>query len=180
MVVIPPELRALEDSAADRWIIDGQRFDWPHSVRGRREAIAFTRIRLALARWADGDSDPRDVVLTDVGCWLSCDPVTALDPPISVIAAETAARTAPNECWIAGVPRLAVEFAGPHRHPAWGQRTGAYLACGVRVVWVVETDLRTVAVYKPGVPPVLYDPTQTISGDPDLPGFSARVADFFR
>lgn len=55
-----------------------------------------------------------------------------------------------------------------------------YLARGVRLVWVVDPEDRTVTVYTaPGGGTVLWDDA-TITGGDVLPGFSCPVAEFFR
>ena len=53
-------------------------------------------------------------------------------------------------------------------------------AVGVNVVWVVNPKFRTVTIHRPGVDPIALDARDTLSGDPELPGFSSPVADFFR
>jgi Uma2 family endonuclease len=59
------------------------------------------------------------------------------------------------------------------------QKVREYFATGVRVVWVVDPDERTVTVYhKPGDGKVLWEDA-TLTGDDVLPGFSCSVAALF-
>jgi Uma2 family endonuclease len=54
-----------------------------------------------------------------------------------------------------------------------------YFTRGVRMVWIVDPDERTVTVYRrPGEGRVLWEDA-TITGEEVLPGFSCRVAEFF-
>lgn len=54
-----------------------------------------------------------------------------------------------------------------------------YFDRGVRMVWIVDPDERTVTVYRrPGDGHVHWDDAM-ISGEDVLPGFSCRVAEFF-
>jgi Uma2 family endonuclease len=53
-----------------------------------------------------------------------------------------------------------------------------YLEVGT-VVWVADPDFRTVAVHRPGEPPVTYNERQEIDGDPYLPGFRVLVSRLF-
>jgi len=55
-----------------------------------------------------------------------------------------------------------------------------YFASGVKMVWVVDPEERTVTVYRqPGDGRVLWEDA-TISGEDVLPGFSCAIADFFQ
>jgi Uma2 family endonuclease len=54
-----------------------------------------------------------------------------------------------------------------------------YFACGVRLVWVVDPDARTVTIYRqPGEGRVVWDDA-TLSGEDVLPGFTCPVAALF-
>jgi Uma2 family endonuclease len=55
-----------------------------------------------------------------------------------------------------------------------------YFASGVRMVWVVDPEERSVNVYRgPGNGTILWEDA-TISGEDVLPGFSCPVAEFFQ
>lgn len=55
-----------------------------------------------------------------------------------------------------------------------------YFDSGVRLVWVVHPEERTVTVYtKPGDGTVLWEDA-TLTGGDVLPGFSCPVAEFFQ
>jgi Uma2 family endonuclease len=60
------------------------------------------------------------------------------------------------------------------------ERVEEYLACGVRLVWVIHPYFRTVTVHRPAADPVQFNRSQVLTGDPELTGFSCPVADFFR
>jgi Uma2 family endonuclease len=60
------------------------------------------------------------------------------------------------------------------------ERVDEYLACGVPVVWVVSPLFHTVSIHRLNAKPVALDAGGTLRGDPELPGFACRVADFFR
>ncbi|MCS7158918.1 MAG: Uma2 family endonuclease, partial [Gemmatales bacterium] len=54
------------------------------------------------------------------------------------------------------------------------------LRAGIEMVWVVEPQDRTVAVYRRGREPQVLGENETLSGEDVLPGFSVSVADLFR
>ena len=50
-----------------------------------------------------------------------------------------------------------------------------WLAYGVVLGWLIDPFLRQVHIYRPGVVPELLDDPETVSGDPELPGFVFAV-----
>jgi Uma2 family endonuclease len=75
---------------------------------------------------------------------------------------------------------LCVEIRSPHdTRRRISEKVREYLARGVRMVWVVDPDDRTVTVYRqPGEGRVLWE-TATLTGEDVLPGFTCRVGEFF-
>lgn len=78
-------------------------------------------------------------------------------------------------------PPICVEVKLPSKTPM--KRTlkvREYFKSGVRLVWVVDPEERTVTVYrKPGRGEVFWE-DDTITGEDVLPGFSCPVAEFFQ
>ena len=90
------------------------------------------------------------------------------------------AATKKKSSFIDGPPLLAVEVLSPYdKQREIDEAIEEYLACGVRVVWIVDPFDDTVTVYRPGHEPVLFNRTQELVGDPELPGFRCRVAEIF-
>jgi len=54
-----------------------------------------------------------------------------------------------------------------------------YIASGVRLVWVVDPETKTVMVYSGSMQGVEHDETDTLDGGDVLPGFTCKVADLF-
>ncbi len=75
-------------------------------------------------------------------------------------------------------PDLAVEVLSPgNRISQILDKIAEYFAAKVRMVWVVDTEDRTITVYrKPDEGKVLHEKA-TITGEDVLPGFSCKVAD---
>jgi Uma2 family endonuclease len=51
-----------------------------------------------------------------------------------------------------------------------------YVENGARLGWLIEPYARTVEVYRPGVEPVLLAEPETVTADPELPGFTLDLA----
>ena len=54
-----------------------------------------------------------------------------------------------------------------------------WLSYGVRLVWVVQPDTRTVDVYRPGRAVVTFDEHDKLDGVDVLPGFTCVVSEVF-
>ena len=77
------------------------------------------------------------------------------------------------------VPDLAVEVVSASNTPAeMARKCGEYLDAGVRLVWIVDPKTRTVSVHSPQGTASL-DTTQTLTGDPVLPGFALELSILF-
>jgi Uma2 family endonuclease len=77
-------------------------------------------------------------------------------------------------------PRLAVEVLSPNdRASKVLRKINDYLRCGVALVWVIDPEIRTVTVHRPGQPQAEFAEAQELTGEDVLPGFRCRVAEFF-
>ncbi len=75
-------------------------------------------------------------------------------------------------------PDLAVEVVSPNDHYSRVQgKVRHYLGRGVRLVWVVDPEDRSVTVYRRQQQASILGETDTLSGEDVIPGFSCRVAD---
>ena len=54
-----------------------------------------------------------------------------------------------------------------------------YLEAGVRLVWVVDPDGRSVTIYRSGQPPRTLGAADELEGEDALPGFRCVVASLF-
>jgi len=77
-------------------------------------------------------------------------------------------------------PDLAVEVVSPNdRYADVQDKVAEYLAAGVRLVWVVNPDLRNVHVYRADGSVAVLTAEQELDGADLLPEFRVRVADIF-
>ncbi len=114
------------------------------------------------------------------GYWLERDPDTVLGADI----AYTSAAKIPPGVRITGyaevAPDLVVEIASPSdsQHEV-SDKAWMWLSYGVRLVWVVQPDTRTVEVHAPGRAVVTLDEHDTLDGMDVLPGFTCAVREVF-
>ena len=78
------------------------------------------------------------------------------------------------------VPDLAVEvLSASNTLGEMGRKRREYFTAGVRLVWEVDPDARTVAVYTAPDHPVVLTQDQTLGGGDVLPGFTLSLRDLF-
>jgi Uma2 family endonuclease len=79
------------------------------------------------------------------------------------------------------VPALVVEVLAPSDQPTkLSRRIDQYRKRGVRLVWVVDPEERTVTVYKPGEFPTFLEEADELTGNSVLSEFRCTMADLFR
>jgi Uma2 family endonuclease len=77
-------------------------------------------------------------------------------------------------------PDLAIEVLSPDQHrPAFLDKIQFYLLNGVRLVWVIDPETRTVAVQVPGEETRMPGSGDMLDGGDVLPGFSVPIDDIF-
>lgn len=75
------------------------------------------------------------------------------------------------------VPDFVVELRSKSdRPPVLREKMIEYMSVGVRLGWLIDPLTRQVEVYRPNQPVVVLDNPATISGDPELPGFTLDLA----
>ena len=78
------------------------------------------------------------------------------------------------------IPDLAVEVTSPSdRAEVQRKKVLEYFRVGVRLVWVVYPNLRTVDVYDTPTSVRVFGADDALTGDPILPGFRLPLADLF-
>ncbi len=70
-------------------------------------------------------------------------------------------------------PFFLIEVKSPSdRLKTLQEKMDEYIANGCQLGWLIDPDRRQVHVYRPGQPVQLVDGPQSVSGDPELPGFT--------
>jgi Uma2 family endonuclease len=116
------------------------------------------------------------VASNDTGLLVEKDPDTVRGPDVMLFAA-----LGPSEQlslrYSTRIPRLIAEVLSPHDTAnKVGRRLSQYLHRGVPLVWVVDPEDRTVAVYRPGEIHKILDDTEELSGEGVLPELCIPVA----
>jgi Uma2 family endonuclease len=117
-------------------------------------------------------------IVTESGALLDRDPDTVRGPDVAFYSITRQPTVPENYSEIA--PDLAVEVLSPDdRRGRVRAKIAEYIAAGVRLVWLVDPETRTVLEYRGTLRGTEYDEADTVTGGEVLPGFTCRVADFF-
>jgi Uma2 family endonuclease len=116
------------------------------------------------------------VTANDAGIITERDPDTVRGPDVAYWSFERLPEVPAG--YIETPPDLAVEVLSPWtKMRQLGIKIQEFFRRGVRMVWVIDPEDRTVTVYRIPDEGRLFHETATLSGEDVLPGFSCRVAD---
>ena len=82
--------------------------------------------------------------------------------------------------WPHFAPDVAIEVVSPSNTPSELRRKAAeYFANGTLAMWIADSGPRSVIIRRPGVPDDVFRPEDTLTGEPEIPGFTCAVAAIF-
>ena len=120
------------------------------------------------------------LVGSDAGYLLERDPDTVREPDIAFTSAERRPLDVWSKSYTEVVPDLVVEVRSPtDTRRATHEKAEMWLSFGVRLVWAVHPDTRTIDVYAAGAAVVTLGEGDTLDGGDVLPGFTCAVAAVF-
>jgi Uma2 family endonuclease len=145
---------------------------------GFRHGLRQLRIGAILDHFGRTQQHGRAVVET--GIVTERDPDTVRGPDVSYWSAARLPLDQNPEGYPDVAPDLAVEILSPsNRLARIREKMRELFQRGVRMVWVVDPDDRTVVVYRSLDEGRLLHETATLDGEDVLPGFRCPVAEFF-
>ena len=145
---------------------------------GFRHGKVQGRIYFALESFVR--SHPIGQVTVESGVLTETGPDTVRGPDVAFWSAERLPLDQEPVVYANVAPDLVVEVLSPgNTEQKMTAKVREYFKSGVRMVWVVDPDERTVTVYRqPGEGRVLWEDA-TLDGEDVLPGFRCRVGEFF-
>lgn len=121
-----------------------------------------------------------EVIVGDSGFVLARNPDTVRGPDVAFVAGSRVPEERRRSKAFEGAPDLAVEILSPtNTRSEMHAKVGDYLAGGTRSVWLVDPEHRTVTVYDALLSPRVLAESDILEAGDALPGFRARVGDFF-
>lgn len=120
------------------------------------------------------------VLSNDTGVVLEEIPGTVVGPDVAYCIDESTYDEVEPK-WAETPPVLTVEVLSPNdKMSDVNEKTADYLMAGVKMVWLADPESKTVTVYRPARNHMVLKGGDDLSGGDELPGFSCKVADFFR
>jgi len=179
------DLEQFPDDGVERWIDRGRLVEFPSGedmslcspIHGSVVIATGTVLRV----WSRSRPAPRPCVYGgDIFCKFRNEPDTNAGIDIVVVAPEQAAEITADSRFIEGPPLLAIEIvSASDTMKKISSKTKLYLEHGTPLVWLVDPFDRSVTVYRPGTPPVLFNSGHELTAEPELPGFRCRVSELF-
>jgi Uma2 family endonuclease len=121
------------------------------------------------------------VICNDAGFVLEQQLGTLRGPDVSVILNERIPPEGLPDDWWEGAPDLAVEIVSRTQNAhELARKALDYLQAGTKMVWVVDPESRTVAVYTPPNQIRILCENEDLDGGDVLPGFRIKVGDLFK
>ena len=116
------------------------------------------------------------LVGSDSGVLLERDPDTVREPDLAFTSAARLPAGGPNKGYAEVAPDLVVEVVSPGDQPREvADKVAMWLSHGVRLVWVVRPDSRTIEVHRPAADMRTLSESDALDGLDVLPGFSCPV-----
>jgi Uma2 family endonuclease len=101
-------------------------------------------------------------------------------PDVSFIAKERLSKDLLAHGYIYIAPDLAVEVLSPNDLAyEVDQKVDEYLSAGVRLIWIVNPEKRTVTIHRPSGTVTKLNDQDVVDGEDVLPGFRCPVHEFF-
>ncbi len=117
---------------------------------------------------------------SDSGVWLERDPDTVREPDVAFFSAEKMPLNARITGYAEVVPDLVVEVASPgDSRCEVHDKARMWLSHGVRLIWVVHPETRTVDVYRTDGAAATLSETDALDGLDVLPGFTCALSAVF-
>jgi Uma2 family endonuclease len=120
------------------------------------------------------------VLAAETGFRISRNPDTVRAPDVSFVARKRVPSAGPPDGYWELAPDLAVEVVSPSDTAADVQsKVQMWLESGVRLVWVVYPDTRSVVAYESLKEISTFTAEDTLSGGEVVTGFECKVAEIF-
>lgn len=146
---------------------------------GMRHGVVCSNVHDPVKAWAR--STQRGLVaINDTGVITERDPDSVRGPDVLYISGERLPGGEVSSTFLSDAPDLAVEVLAPH--DVWKElleKITEYFEAGVREVWVVDPDDKTVQVFRPDTKPRKLDESDVLESSDVLPEFRCSVTTFF-
>lgn len=162
-------------------LIDGEIVEGPMTTRSPKHCRSLSRIAHELLNWLDSQSAVVGAVDTgDVRCRIRRDPDRVVGIDIGVWLGDEFVEPPTDPPLYDAPPTVAIEVVSPSdTHENVFDKVWLYLNADVPQVWVVDPDFETVTIHRRDEEPQFFSSRQTLTAEPELPGFKVPVSYLF-
>jgi Uma2 family endonuclease len=180
-ITIEEFLRLEEEAGAEVTLelIEGEIQEKAVTTRGPKHSVAFVRTAQVLANWLDQHA-VGCVAGEEVRCRLLAEPATIVGIDVGIWLGEQFVEPPTDPPLFDQPPVVAIEIlSSSDRHEEIIQKIRLYQKARVPQVWIVDPDLQTVTAHRLDQSPRMFSVDETLSGEPELPGFETSVSALF-
>lgn len=174
-------LQLADKEGVTRELIDGVLEERPVTTRSPKHSKAMAEITRSLGNWQSDHAGMTGVVACgEVRCRLATDPDLIVGIDVVYYEGKEAIRQSDEESFFDGPPIVTVEVLSPSdTHEGVVERIQRYLSAGTKQVWIADPDLRTVTAHRADADAVLFNVSQELTAEPELPEFRVAVNELF-
>lgn len=148
------------------------------SPPGDIHGAAQSKVGFHLIQW--GELKGHGKARTETSIVISRDPDTVFVPDALFVASRSFPIRLSPEGYLETMPDIVVEVKSKNDSLRGLYHKGEkYLAAGIRVVWILDPQAKTIAVLAAGAQPVELRETDSLTAGEIIPGFSVCVGDLF-
>lgn len=184
----PPHLMTIDEFLdlpekrnVERMLIRGELWESKMTTRNPWHSSVLANLVFFLKLWQRSQNAVAGTLLAgDAGFRLSRDPDSLVGIDVAFVAQGTPLHKRGRKVVMDGPPLLAAEILSPSdRLDDVEAKVDAYLAAHIPLIWTISSHRRTVTVYRPDAEPELFTQSESLSGEPHLPGLSIPVGELF-
>ena len=176
-LVTADELLRMPDEGKRYELIEGELIEMAPAGLRHGEIAATVAV---LIGYHVRQKDLGSVFVAEPGFFLQRNPDTVRAPDVAFIAKNRLSPEGAPAGFSDTIPDLVVEVVSPSDRAGQVQaKIEQWIAHGVKLVWLVYPECRSITVYRSLSEVHVLHEGDTLTGDPVLPGFSCPVAEIF-
>lgn len=146
---------------------------------GERHGVYTAKLTIRLGVFVE-QMQLGEITAGDAGVWIERDPDTVRGPDIAFFSTERMGTGPLRPGYSVAIPDLVVEITSPNdKAYEVYDKARMWLSHGVRLVWVVNPETRTVDVHHSQRAVEVIDESAELDGADVLPGFTCPLGDIF-
>lgn len=150
------------------------------TMRNRLHGRTTSNLSRLIGQWRTAQKISGEQLDGEVGVRLSREPDLLHGIDFAFLSPEHSNSVPDDSRFVEGPPIMVAEVLSPSEKQSTIQdKVKDFMKAGVRQTWLVDPIFQTVTIFRPGLEPEFFTSSETIEGDPEMPGLRIGVADIF-